>query len=182
MNPIPIFNQEEPEINYDNLCPICRVEDMDENNSYIINECNHKFHTECLIQWFRTDHSNCPMCNGFQEPEKIPYIVKPSMFKLIVDFSRRKKAPKQLKKMIEKYKKSKDKSVLSARKFSQFKRENKKILSQFKKLRQEKWMYFRKSMKIKREISSIPIEPLRINLKPPRNNSGRSIRVSLMNN
>src|SRR5579871_73188 len=24
--------------------------------------CNHSFHTNCVINWFRTDHKSCPVC------------------------------------------------------------------------------------------------------------------------
>lgn len=185
MNPLPIFNQERPEINYDIMCPICHIEDMDENNSYAIKECNHKFHTDCIITWLRTNHSNCPMCNGFQDPERYNYSRHMRAFKLIMCFSRRKTAPKQLKKMVDKYKKLKEKSTLSSKNYNQFKKDHKTVLSEFRKLRMQKWISYRKIMKIKLEISSIPIEPLRISLmSAPKllSSYGRSRRVSFMNN
>lgn len=26
--------------------------------------CDHKYHAECIIKWFRSGHSDCPMCRG----------------------------------------------------------------------------------------------------------------------
>ena len=182
MNPIPIFNQQSPEINYDIMCPICHIEDMNENNSYTIKECSHKFHIDCIISWLRTDHANCPMCNGFQEPERFSYSGI-SAFKLIMNFSRRKDAPKQLKKMTDKYKLLKQKAILARKKETLFKRKNKQILSDMRKLRHQRFISSRKVMSIKREISSIPIEPLRIDLKPTSfsMSGGRSFRRSMRN-
>ena len=34
-----------------------------EDNIYQIPECNHKFHSECVITWFRMGKSKCPYCN-----------------------------------------------------------------------------------------------------------------------
>lgn len=182
MNPLPIFNQNNSEINYDIMCPICHVENMNENNSYSIKECNHKFHTDCIITWLRSNHSNCPICNGFQNTEISSYNRRMSMFKLIMSFSRRKTAPKKLKKMVDKYKKLKADSALSSRRYTLFKKENKTLLSEFRKLRMKKWASFRKTLKVKRDISSIPIEPLRINLKTTSLYNRRSERISFMSN
>ena len=33
-------------------CAICR--EKLENNTYTVPECNHKFHTNCIMTWFRT--------------------------------------------------------------------------------------------------------------------------------
>ena len=60
--PVEIFDQNHGEIDYDNLCPIC-YDQIEVNTSYTL-ECNHKFHTDCIVRWLRSEHSNCPMCNG----------------------------------------------------------------------------------------------------------------------
>ena len=37
---------------------------MNENIKTVYNlECNHKFHTDCIIKWFRLNNDNCPLCN-----------------------------------------------------------------------------------------------------------------------
>ena len=44
----------------DSICSIC-YENLDEN-SHTLKECNHTFHTECLIKWFRVGTHKCPYC------------------------------------------------------------------------------------------------------------------------
>ena len=43
-------------------CAIC-FNVIDEKNQYIIPECKHKFHTNCIMTWFRMGHNKCPLCN-----------------------------------------------------------------------------------------------------------------------
>ena len=43
-----------------NLCSICLSELGD--NDYTL-ECNHTFHTKCIVEWFRKSKGNCPLCN-----------------------------------------------------------------------------------------------------------------------
>ena len=43
------------------LCPICLSHMDDENNIYKLN-CNHSFHTDCIMNWFRKSKGNCPCC------------------------------------------------------------------------------------------------------------------------
>ena len=44
-------------------CPICHG-DFNENDMYILPECDHMFHTDCIISWFRQGNSTCPYCNN----------------------------------------------------------------------------------------------------------------------
>lgn len=44
-------------------CLICH-DDIESENSYVLPECNHKYHVSCIIQWFRLGNSNCPYCNS----------------------------------------------------------------------------------------------------------------------
>ena len=53
----------------DEICPICH-DNYDETNHQTKLECDHNFHTTCIIKWFRTptNEGACPMCRG--RPEK----------------------------------------------------------------------------------------------------------------
>jgi len=42
------------------LCSIC-LSTIDANDYTL--ECNHKFHTKCIVEWFRKSKGNCPLCN-----------------------------------------------------------------------------------------------------------------------
>jgi len=42
-------------------CPIC-LDTFKPNEYYRKLNCNHCFHKRCIDRWFKTDHSECPMC------------------------------------------------------------------------------------------------------------------------
>lgn len=44
-------------------CSIC-LNNIEEKEQYIIPECKHKFHTNCIMTWFRMGHNKCPLCNN----------------------------------------------------------------------------------------------------------------------
>ena len=46
----------------DDVCPIC----LENNNqySYELEPCKHKFHSKCIIKSLRTNGPRCPMCRG----------------------------------------------------------------------------------------------------------------------
>lgn len=47
------------------ICSICHDElDLSANNIYQLPECNHFFHTNCILTWFRTGKNSCPLCNN----------------------------------------------------------------------------------------------------------------------
>ena len=42
-------------------CTICK--DPLNDKTYGLPECGHTFHTECIVHWFREQHTQCPQCN-----------------------------------------------------------------------------------------------------------------------
>ena len=50
-------------------CPIC-TEELNEKDLYILPECDHMFHIDCIISWFRTGNPRCPYCNNPGESNK----------------------------------------------------------------------------------------------------------------
>ena len=90
----------------DNICQIC----LETNDSpfYTLPECNHKFHTNCIIHWFRSGYNNCPYCNNPGLGNELKKNKKTNTYnyglyrnqhllKHIYYYSRRKDAPKELK-------------------------------------------------------------------------------------
>ena len=43
-------------------CVICH--ETNGEQVYCIPECNHKYHTNCIMTWFRAGHNTCPLCNN----------------------------------------------------------------------------------------------------------------------
>ena len=46
------------------ICSICREIFDDNHQIYYLPECNHLFHTECILHWFRYGRQSCPLCNN----------------------------------------------------------------------------------------------------------------------
>ena len=162
IQPIEIFDQNNlQQIDYDNLFPIC-YDQIQENNSYKLEECNHKFHTDCIIKWLRTDHSNCPMCNGIaNQNQRIYYRTDRSYrFKLILNYSRRKNASKKVVNIVNKYKKINKKYIQAKKEFSLFNRIHKNIFKEKSKYQTKIWRLRRSVEKLKRDICVIPVHPI----------------------
>ena len=72
---VPILNDEKSSSS-SILCVICQENINNNNNSYVLPTCNHTFHTNCILHWFRNNHTNCPLCNnnGFVISEHNNYI------------------------------------------------------------------------------------------------------------
>ena len=42
------------------ICAIC-INDIKSDENYKL-ECNHCFHIDCIVKWFRSSNGNCPCC------------------------------------------------------------------------------------------------------------------------
>lgn len=42
-------------------CSIC-FSKMTSEDSHTLEECDHRFHTKCILKWFRSKHDTCPLC------------------------------------------------------------------------------------------------------------------------
>ena len=123
-------------------CSIC-LESM-ENNKYTL-ECNHTFHTNCILKWFRNGNSICPLCKQTKIHQDInfTYYQKLSTIKEIKKWCKKNSSP-QLKKYISKINKITENEKQYEIDFKNFKKENKNILSEYKKLCRKRWFFKRK--------------------------------------
>ena len=97
-----IHNHIQTEDNDNNFCSICFT--STDENICTLNECQHSFHTNCILRWFRSGNSSCPCCRSVPlEPEFGPE--KHGRYKFLRKYSNRKEAPKELKNLVEKLKK-----------------------------------------------------------------------------
>ena len=88
------------------LCCVCH-ENL-ESNIYTLPECNHTFHTNCIMTWFRAPSGNnkCPLCNNsginkLKDLDGIPWTQRQRAeenYKRVRSTSRRKDCPKHIKK------------------------------------------------------------------------------------
>ena len=95
-------------------CAICLecIESESVNNckkEYSLPECNHAFHTECIIHWFRQGNSSeCPCCKNPGEEPQHNYSNRDSDLSHVFRLSKGKDAPVELVKAVNKYKKIQD--------------------------------------------------------------------------
>lgn len=176
MEPINLFSNSD---NTENIstCSICYNNLID--NKYKLQDCNHEFHSDCIITWFRLGKSSCPLCRNNNSPYSryCPVPKEDEIFKMILNYSKKKTANKEVVKIIDKYKNIKKRYINSQKENKnyrkQFEEENKKIVSEYKKIRKiyckKQWQLSReertlkiKLRKIKEEICSIPIIPLKL--------------------
>ena len=112
------------------MCQICMEPMNDITKVYKLSECNHQFHTECIVNWFRNDSQHCVACNPnlnhptinhtyelINSPENaqinydlygLPYITfqQPNIqppFAIVSRQARKKDAPEGLKRLYKQY-------------------------------------------------------------------------------
>tara|TARA_A100001011_G_C14309757_1_gene844957 strand:- start:922 stop:1413 length:492 start_codon:yes stop_codon:yes gene_type:complete len=124
----------------ENTCSICLQEYDDDTQTYTLDSCGHKFHTKCIIDWFRRA-STCPCCrnNNVENFDNIPAYVLRERAKELRKISRRNNAPSELKRLIDRLKNIEDKLKNKSIDYKEFKKDNKEILAQDKKFMREKW-------------------------------------------
>lgn len=103
------------------LCAICHENiDLPNSSIYKLPECNHCYHTNCIMTWFRTGKNTCPLCNnhGVNQNNTATsnnHIMSSSLsgytwdykkkllehdYKIMRRFARKKEAPQELKKQV----------------------------------------------------------------------------------
>jgi hypothetical protein len=104
----------------DDTCTICYNE-MNENDSYTIPECSHKFHTNCIVNWFRISNGICPYCRSHCDDNHM-YYQRQRGYKFNRKFARRKDAPKELKILVDRLRKKENSRKEIKKKLTQWKK------------------------------------------------------------
>ncbi len=117
-----------------NICVICHENIENENNKYTL-ECGHSFHCKCIMTWFRTGHSNCPMCNDKNFTHINPSFTRINTIKQVKNLGRRKKCPIFIKKILEKIKKIELNYNLKKNEIKVFEKTYNDILKKYEKLK-----------------------------------------------
>jgi hypothetical protein len=84
-------------------------------------ECGHKFHTECIISWFRSGKTECPYCRKTPIKDEIIY---PNEEEIVSDMNFNNMPSINYKKLLDDYLK---KNTDEKKKFIEYKKENKHI-------------------------------------------------------
>ena len=109
-------------------CAICH-DNINKDEKYILPECKHEFHTNCIMTWFRMGHNRCPLCNNIgvngnqttnlslqyinSELDTYSWVYKRRVlnanYKKMRRESKKKNAPKHLKAAVKKLEKQEEK-------------------------------------------------------------------------
>jgi hypothetical protein len=164
-----IFNVENKE--EVDRCIVC-LESLDSETQYKLPECNHAFHQNCIMHWFREGNSKCPLCNNLginnvpQPTSTIRtrwYARDKYKFKIIRQYSRRKDAPVFLKKSIQKLKDMENNLKETAAELREHKNKTgvfKELRKKHGKLKSKKWRLHKRIFNMKIGIANINIVPL----------------------
>ena len=162
MNPIPLYEQTgiTSNSNIEEICAIC-LDNINTSTTYTLEECNHKFHSTCLIESLRVN-IGCPLCRGQTNNENNYYRRSDgTIFRHILSFCKSKKNTcKKLKTLVKRYEKIRDNNKIIIKDFKIFKNTHKDILKKRKDFFRKKWTSYHKLQRIKRSILSIPIQPI----------------------
>ena len=143
------------------ICSIC-YESFEDNEGYTL-ECNHTFHPGCIIQWFRNNHSNCPLCNEVVIEESLGYWHKLGTIKEIKKIGRKKNCPANIRKILDKIKIINDKQKVANKELQNFLKDNKELLATHRKLRSLKYKHWRQIRLLEQTLLGlITINPIYI--------------------
>ena len=171
INPFNITDQLIPENNAngepETICVICQ-EDINSAQSYELPECKHRYHTHCIVTWFRSqmindyditsNYSACPLCgnkgiNYVTSSKKArhrryrPHSIKSAESirkKFIMNYAKKNKIPSQLTKLIEQEKNTKlklEKVVKELKELKHYMKNNTNPNMSYNDMRKKKRLY-----------------------------------------
>ena len=152
---------------YDNdFCSICHVDI--EQNMYTVPFCEHTFHSDCIIEWFRRGHTSCPYCRAEPEhndqPRYIPWGDRQAIYTFKKNYATKVNAPKELKSLVRSLQKFEkklkdDKKMVSEWKKSTDGQEYKRLVKIHRQHNGKTWRRNRKIRELKASIQNYPIVP-----------------------
>lgn len=139
-----------------NICPIC-IEDIN-NNTYIMPDCNHKFHDKCILQWYtQTGNSlSCPLCRTHINPND-SINTKQGRIDHYKKMSRRKYCPKIIKDNCSKIKQCNKDIRKASKEYNKFRNNNNNIFKKVRYLRRTRNKLENKKYDLEKSLDSIPI-------------------------
>ena len=151
-------------------CSICRHDSPD--MSFHVLPCQHEFHTNCIIQWFRSGVDSCPLCRNVGETnmscwdiwERATYLRR---------MARRKDAPPELVNLVNALRRTEERLTKAKKEACQYKRRHKRVHKRQRELDCKRWRAHRSKRTLRRRLGTysderFPIPMLRrysINLR-----------------
>lgn len=124
-------------------CQECGDTDNVNDDSRFTLECQHTFHTKCLMSWFRSQNEGCPLCRDGAHV-RLSHMTAETRVRMLRRCARRKNADPKLKKLVMRLRtlEEKHKSAISA--YASFRRNHRHVLMQLKLMDRKKWMIWKK--------------------------------------
>ena len=137
----------------EDICLICH-ENYENKKEYTL-ECNHKYHTDCIMKWFRLGNEKCPLCNDKGNNNNIGWFDRITKLSQCKQLARRKDCPTIVKTNINKLKKIENDFKIYKKNFQEFKNNNKELINKYKQQYRKRWYYRRKIREIEHKICNI---------------------------
>ena len=135
-------------------CSIC-LESVSGERGHTL-ECNHTFHSNCLIKWLREGGLSCPCCRNDLAQEAETHIPTLALHEraayLRRTVARRRNAPRELLRQIANLQKVEGEERDVSRTVSQYRAENRDVLKENQRLQRRKWALQRRVRRLRRAL------------------------------
>ncbi|MBT97150.1 MAG: hypothetical protein CL902_00785 [Dehalococcoidia bacterium] len=136
-------------------CAICH-EAQDDRTSTAL-ECGHRFHTPCIMTWFRSGNSTCPLCRS--EPEThISFLDTRARYTILRRMSRNRSAPPALRSAVARLRQLEEAMRQDSRRRTEFHRRNRQVIRELRRCTRRRWTLRRRVRHLQREIGMMPID------------------------
>lgn len=145
-------------------CAIC-LEALETKQTHTL-DCDHCFHTECQIEWFRRGQTTCPTCRSGDNTSNSKLAHNRTAFQIMSNRARRADAPPELKRAYNSYRKYltvlqqcvKDTNAFKKKRVGDFANSDDTFVDlqkQYSLIRRKHWRTRWKVHRLKREISCL---------------------------
>lgn len=150
-------------------CSICTETIDDFNSLHFTLECNHKFHTECIIQWFRRGNDTCPCCRNQGNINALGHSDSFARASYLRKEASKKRCPPELKKLVDKVRLSESKTRESRKKLTDFRKTHREIFNEWSKMRSTYYLQRRNEMKQTRILGTFSHRDYPVQIQGRRN-------------
>ena len=155
------------ECNDENHCVICSESNLEQWHTL---ECEHGFHTTCIMQWFRQGASDtCPLCRESGEGEGLYIMDIHTRASFLRQKARRKDAPKDLVRMVHTLRKKEEKERETRKEYREFRTTHRDLFKEYRRLRIKKWRTWKQMRTQKRKLGLYSNPKITVPLLVPTN-------------